>query len=608
MSAWASNRQLKTHFGRTALRILVAVILVPLGALVLSESAGIGTKAHAQSSGPLRLVPSTTPSDLADPAAPALQQAVPADGDSQEGQPQDTGPRRQDEAPAGIRVNRLDAPGAAASGLIRAESAGLSSDMWQGTDSTSATALLKVMPTRYASPVVRKIVHRVLISTALPPSAAGPEFGFARVDALIQLGALGDADALLATLPAPASLKDLSIVLRLDFLQGRWEQGCAQAPALLEGETWGEANRIIAACHALRGAPDMANRAFRVLAEEGEADPLITDLAAALDERTAGLDWTIGTVGPIHAALAREASVMPEASLLPAMSPDVLQSFLSFEGLSPEDKLSIAEVAYSAHVIDGARLAQYYTDADASDRLSDALETDPSLLSALDRAALFQAFSTSSTSILKLEAAQSSFAALSAALGTIPAALLIEPYLSTVVPRTDLAWASADLLPIFAHAGELERFSAWFRLADANPEQVPDIALSPYRSARSVAEPQRAPITPRGALLAQALGRDLTADGAVMVLSAAIETAEAVGPAPSGAHALALQNALVNGRTAEAVLLAALALGYSGSSAAPSAPATDPSLLSTIRAFATVGLTEEASALALNAAIAPFAE
>src|SRR5690606_2506454 len=77
-------------------------------------------------------------------------------------------------ADGAIEVNRLGELDPDALGILDAEHGGLGGDVWAGSDRATVAALLRALPGDLASPTLRRLATRLLLSSARPPAAAPP--------------------------------------------------------------------------------------------------------------------------------------------------------------------------------------------------------------------------------------------------------------------------------------------------------------------------------------------------------------------------------------------------------------------------------------------------
>ncbi|HMA15012.1 MAG TPA: hypothetical protein VKP12_09525, partial [Kiloniellaceae bacterium] len=263
----------------------VAALAVPAGAQT----------PQGEGAGPIPLFPPTVrpaAPGAAAPAAPVLDEAPPA--------PQ--WPSDRD-----IQVDRLDDVDPDSLGVLGPEDGGLGDDAWAGSDRAAAEALLSGLPGDLASPTLRGLAVRLLLSSARPP-AAGPAgaaptvadavaaaqgSGFLRLRAerLYDLGALAGLNRLLARVPQRVEDPWLAEA-RVDglLLAGRDAEACAEVPAGLarypQSFYWPKAQVY---CQFVEGQTDQALLGVDLLREQApDADPAFFRLADALAAGSAG--------------------------------------------------------------------------------------------------------------------------------------------------------------------------------------------------------------------------------------------------------------------------------------------------------------------------------
>ena len=140
-----------------------------------------------------------------------------------------------DARPPEVTVTPLDALSLDSVGLLAPEVTGLPSDLWAGSTEETLVALLSGEERR-SLPAIHELTRILALAEADPPLAAGPEgrLFLARVDRLLEMGALEDAAALLHAAPG-----DRASVLRRAFdtalLMGTENDQCqrlAEVPSL----------------------------------------------------------------------------------------------------------------------------------------------------------------------------------------------------------------------------------------------------------------------------------------------------------------------------------------------------------------------------------------
>jgi hypothetical protein len=135
-----------------------------------------------------------------------------------------------------VEILPLGAPGPDGVGLLSAESAGLSRSLWRGSATAELVALIAAEP-RDLLPSPRALLKRLLLAELDPPADAGTDgrLLIARIDRLLELGALDEASALL----------DVAGTMSQDLFRRRFDV------ALLTGTEQ-------TACEELRGDPSIS--------------------------------------------------------------------------------------------------------------------------------------------------------------------------------------------------------------------------------------------------------------------------------------------------------------------------------------------------------------
>jgi hypothetical protein len=110
-------------------------------------------------------------------------------------------PRPLDEA--GITINRLETVDPDAIGLIGGGQGGFPKTLWRGAPWSVVSGLMPRMPAGIASPVLRDMARRLLISQSSVPASKPLKASFIaiRIDRLLAMGDIGNALALLRITP-----------------------------------------------------------------------------------------------------------------------------------------------------------------------------------------------------------------------------------------------------------------------------------------------------------------------------------------------------------------------------------------------------------------------
>ena len=109
----------------------------------------------------------------------------------------DEPPVASDASSPAVIVSSLDRPSADAIGLLAPSVTGLPAALWSGSDIVTITELIRTDQSEDSLPALRDLYLTLLLSTADPPLPADGSLFLARVDRLLELGAVEPAQALL---------------------------------------------------------------------------------------------------------------------------------------------------------------------------------------------------------------------------------------------------------------------------------------------------------------------------------------------------------------------------------------------------------------------------
>ncbi|GAB4373425.1 MAG: hypothetical protein Kow00114_35420 [Kiloniellaceae bacterium] len=586
-------------------RCLAAALLAPLMAAatpVLAQTAG------EQPAGPISLFPPTVTAPAPD-GAPAGQRAQPS---------------TTTEITGGgtIEVNRLDELDPESVGILDADRGGLGADAWTGSDRLAAEALLRGLPGDLASPALRGLAVRLLLSSARAPAAqaaaAQPTMADAiaaaqtsdflrlRAERLYALGALPGLNRLLALVPQHVADPWLAQA-RVDglLLAGRDGEACAQVPAGLarypQQLYWTQAQVV---CQFAAGQTDQAMLGLDLLREQApDSDPAFFAAANLLIAPTG--DYGVGqldgdSLTPLTLALLRKAGASLSAATVDSAEPLLLHGIAGLQGGDHAVHAAAVERLVELGALPGERLAGAYG----------AFEfTEPELAAALSngegprgRALLYRAANRESLAATRAELLRAAFVSAERDGRAYAFAQAVLPLMGELAPTADLAWFAPLAARTLYRAGQYERAGAWLSVLRVDglrnaESQAAYAAMRPLMRLAGGPEPLAAGESLSGAqrLLLFVLSRALGQEEDLAVAEAA-ETPQPLVRLP---QLLALGDAAAGGRRGETVLLTVAALGAE-------APAgSHPLALGyAVSALNAVGLGTEARALAIEAALA----
>jgi hypothetical protein len=504
-------------------------------------------------------------------------------------------PQVHPEAP--LASEPLAAPAPGWGGHMVAPADALPGNFWHGTPRSVAETLLVHLP-QTTSPALQALERRLLLSPgAAPrgPDAPGDNLPALRAAALLHLGEIDAARAVVAALPEPQRGAALPLAVDADAIGGDTDRACAIVRDHIhvdQGAYWQES---LIACQALQGETDEARLGMQLLAEQ----KLTHDEALAL-----ALDAPGGrAVGPAVARL-RNANpltlrllVATHRRLAPALVvslPSDLALTLALDGAAPlATRLAAAERAARFGALKPERLADLYIHA-AGD--SGSSKADGALGRARRYAAIADA-DAAGDRLARILAFADAFGAEPG--GSLLAARLVAPALRRIAPAPGFAASAGAAARLLLAAGDAAAAQRWTAVAPKRGEAGLHLMLRLAAASEApAADPAAERIEPARQMLAAALLAALGEPLAVAQQPASAWTAVARAAVPAAAW-LDLAEAAARKRVGETILAAALV-------AAPSGTVTgDPIVLAAaLSGIERVGCDKAARRLAVEAALA----
>jgi hypothetical protein len=143
---------------------------------------------------------------------------------------------------------------------------------WRGTTRVMAGLLLARMPDT-VSPVLQSLARRLLLSAG--PAPEGPDSGASplpvlRAAALLRLGELEAARAVIAAIPESERASALPLAVAADAISGDVGSACATVRDTIRRDQAVFWQTALIACQALQGETEQASLGLQLLAEEQE--------------------------------------------------------------------------------------------------------------------------------------------------------------------------------------------------------------------------------------------------------------------------------------------------------------------------------------------------
>ncbi len=398
--------------------------------------------------------------------------------------PIDDAPRARD----GIFVDVLAPIDPATVGVLtERDPDGFGGDVWAGLERRQVAALLSGIPADLASPTLRSLLRRLLLTSAKAPGGAPAGSGMPSLLGLRadRLFALGDTPALIRLLEvAPEATGDELLDrtrLQARLITGDEREACrlGQQGVADHGGVWW--SKALIFCQLAAGDERAALLGLDLLREQDrtdageQADPDFLELANALLGFGRAPDKPAPTA--LNIAMLAKLQARPDVVLLSDAPLGRSEQLLGLQSLPAADRVLLAERAVQAGVLPGGRLADFYDvfDFDAP-TLRGALGADLDPAEPSDRALLFQALESGASPPERVELLSRYLSGTSlqgVALAGLQAA---EPVVVDLQPEPALArWASGPGRALF-YSGRLEQALAWFENAGSAAAQWPEAA------------------------------------------------------------------------------------------------------------------------------------
>lgn len=528
-----------------------------------------------------------------------------------------------------VEVGELEAIGPDALGLAEAAGAPLPRTLWQRSQRRFIEALIARLPHGAASPAMRALAIRLLVSPGAPPE--GPEGGAApgsflsvRASALAAMGEYQLAGALLREGAASGVVDPMRPRIESDvyFLAGGdYGPACAHVRAEVQRGADSYWQKALVFCQVVAGETEAARVGLDLLRESEASDTAFFALADALLGAKTKLD-RLPDPTPLHFAMLRQAKRPVPEDALAGANPALLRLVAESADSPMKVRIAAVEAAEAAGTVPAESVGRFYAAAEfKKDQLAEPLAASEKLDGPLARALLYRAAQAEASPEARAKLLQAAFARARRD-GLFPTvARSAFALLSKLEPAPGLAWFAGDAGRALLAAAEPAAAGRWYQLAASrgagNPEArtiaealwpIMTLAGAGPKPAFDVArfedwlEASGGAAAPEASARANLVLSLLQATGAkvppalwrTLAPGAMTEQASVATPAAM----FALDDAIGAKRLGETAALGLVALGAAG----PSGAATS-TLGRVVAGLVAVGLEQPARALALEAAL-----
>lgn len=446
---------------------LAAALAVGLAAAAASQPIPLTGPPARPSPQPTFPTPAPPPAQQAPVAQPAPQ--PPAAPQSAVVPPQPGNPQSDR-----VQVGELKAPDLSDLGTLEENQGGLGAAMWKGSRRPLIQQLLSEAPADAASPAMRGLFRRLLLSAAdMPEGAKGSTslLGL-RAARLLELGAREDALALAGLVPA--AIKDDHLERALAdhaLLDEDFKAACARAVRGVRDSAHPYWLKLSSYCRATSGEKAQAELGLALLREQGDDDGFLLLAQKLFADPKAKFDPP-PVLTPLNLTLLNWAEAMLPAASIQAASPGVAAAAIAARRAEPGVRLAAAERAFAAGAIAADRMAQAYAGVEfsAAERKSapEKIEAGPR------RAALLYQQLSAANPPLEIAARAAAALDFATARGRwASGAMLLAPHLAKLEPSMELLPYAGKFARALLAADQIEPFSRWRNFLDTQAAVAP---------------------------------------------------------------------------------------------------------------------------------------
>lgn len=362
----------------------------------------------------------------------------------------------------GIAVQELGQVNQEALGVLSG-SAAFPADMWQGSTRTLVDPLLERLPNQPATPYLRVLQRRLLLSAAQPPRGTDGERSLLelRASKLANMGQTRDVISLIRSAPKDERTPALDALLSdALLLEDQTSKACALAAQNIQTQTDPVWVKTMAFCRLLAKQNSQAMLSLSLLQDSGDNDPVYYKLMDALNNAERPKLDNLPAPKPLELALIRATRAILSDDIRNSDDPIVL-SMLTRAGDINATQKAVERNLASADFLKEAFKREKFSDAQRKDPLKTAENLDPVKAKAL----LYQvAAEKDQLSVIRSEAIALAFE-LGAEQNLFFSLARLYRSMITGLPRgIDMLWFAPQALRSQLAAGEWKNAKAWYLL------------------------------------------------------------------------------------------------------------------------------------------------
>ena len=437
----------------TCIRTVALVIGVTVFSMQLSFS----------QNGPVRLAPpqksgSETSKDSVDPGAvePTQTQQKPVKN-------------TLENLNATIEVDSLKTINPDTAGVLNEKEGGFGVELWKGTSRELLETMIERLPVNLRSEVMRGLVRRLLLSTALLPEGMAGDGSYVATRVGL-LSAMGDSKSVSQLLEATPGRAQIDRLVRYEadarFLANDNARACSLAAGQIINESSIYWQKAFIFCQALAGEHDKAALGVSLLQDSGYDDNAFYTLVETLAGNPENI-LSLPDPSPIHLSMARITNTQLPNDVVSSNHPGVLRTIAISPNASVEIRLEASERAEITGALDVDTLRQLYTSVSFSEEdLANPLSKAEAESGPLSRALLYRTSLIQTVPIAQAEAASKALS-LGRQGGRYSSIVRVfMPVLKRIPPTTELVWFAPEIIRAFLVGGEHSSITPWLSLLE----------------------------------------------------------------------------------------------------------------------------------------------
>jgi len=362
----------------------------------------------------------------------------------------------------GIAVQQLGLVNQEALGVLSG-SAAFPANMWDGSTRDLVDPLLERLPDQPATPYLRVLQRRLLLSTAQPPKGTDTERSLLELRAakLGDMGQTRDVISLIRSIPKNENSPGLDALLSdALLLEGQTSKACALAAQNIQTQTEPIWVKTMAFCRLLAKQNSQAMLSLSLLQDSGDNDPIYYKLMDALNNAERPKLDNLPAPKPLELALIRTTRAILSDDIRNSNDPVVL-SMLTRAGDINATQKAVERNLASTDFLKEAFAREEFSDA----QIKDPLKTAEGLAPVKAQALLYQvAAEKGQLAVIRSEAIALAFE-LGAEQNLFFSLARLYRSMITDLPRgIDMLWFAPQAVRAQLAAGEWDNAKEWYLL------------------------------------------------------------------------------------------------------------------------------------------------